>query len=168
MTLIGGKRKVNKSLKAWVTFVKKVQKEEKLTYKDAIHRAKVRKDKGEKWMMGGSNPTSTITESTSSTEMVIDEDPDSESLELVKKRKNDTDESMPIKQRIVTPGTSMEIVEEQEEIPLAETQVGEMMNTSTYGGKKRRTTKRRSSRRSRGKTARKSRARGRGKSRGRY
>ena len=53
MTLSGGKRKVNKSLKAWVTFVKKVQKEEKLSYKDAIHRAKVRKDKGEKWMSGG-------------------------------------------------------------------------------------------------------------------
>lgn len=53
MTLTGGKRKVNKSLKAWVTFVKKVQKEEKLSYKDAIHRAKVRKDKGEKWMTGG-------------------------------------------------------------------------------------------------------------------
>jgi len=166
MTLIGGKRKVNKSLKAWVTFVKKVQKEEKLTYKDAIHRAKVRKDKGEKWMMGGSNPTSTMTESTSTTEMVIDEDPDSESLELVKKRKNDTDENMPIKQRIVTPGTTMEIVEE--EIPLADTQVGEMMSTSSYGGKKRRTTRRRSSRRSRGKTARNRRARGRGKSRGRY
>ena len=49
----GGKRKVNKSLKAWVTFVKKVQKEEKLNYKEAIHRAKVRKDKGEKWMTGG-------------------------------------------------------------------------------------------------------------------
>lgn len=166
MTLIGGKRKVNKSLKAWVTFVKKVQKEEKLTYKDAIHRAKVRKDKGEKWMMGGSNPTSTMTESTSTTEMVIDEDPDSESLELVKKRKNDTNETMPIKQRIVTPGTTMEVVEE--EIPLADTQVGEMMNTSTYGGKKSRTMRRRSSRRSKGKTARKRRARGRGKSRGRY
>ncbi len=53
MSLTGGKRKVNKSLKAWVTFVKKVQKEEKLSYKDAIHRAKVRKDKGEKWMKGG-------------------------------------------------------------------------------------------------------------------
>jgi hypothetical protein len=165
MTLIGGKRKVNKSLKAWVTFVKKVQKEEKLSYKDAIHRAKVRKDKGEKWMMGGSNPTSTMSESTSTTEMVIDEEPDSESLELIKKRKNDSDENMPIKQRIVTPGT-MEIVEE--EIPLADTQVGEMMNTSTYGGKKRRTMRRKSARRSRGKTARKSRARGRGKSRGRY
>ena len=55
MTITGGKRKVNKSLKAWVTFVKKVQKEEKLSYKDAIHRAKQRKDKGEKWMSGGNN-----------------------------------------------------------------------------------------------------------------
>ena len=53
MSLTGGKRKANKSLKAWVTFVKKVQKEEKLSYKDAIHRAKQRKDKGEKWMKGG-------------------------------------------------------------------------------------------------------------------
>ena len=56
MSLTGGKRKVNKSLKAWVAFVKKVQKEEKLSYKDAIHRAKVRKDKGEKWMTGGQGP----------------------------------------------------------------------------------------------------------------
>ena len=44
---------MNKSLKAWITFVKKVQKEEKLSYKDAIHRAKIRKNKGEKWMTGG-------------------------------------------------------------------------------------------------------------------
>lgn len=51
--MTAGKRKINKSLKAWITFVKKVQKEEKLSYKDAIHRAKVRKDKGEKWMTGG-------------------------------------------------------------------------------------------------------------------
>lgn len=58
MTITGGKRKINKSLKAWVTFVKKVQKEEKLSYKDAIHRAKQRKDKGEKWMSGGNvDPT---------------------------------------------------------------------------------------------------------------
>ena len=55
MSLTGGKRKANKGLKAWVTFVKKVQKEEKLSYKDAIHRAKQRKDKGEKWMKGGEN-----------------------------------------------------------------------------------------------------------------
>jgi len=47
------KRRTNKSLKAWVAFVKKVQREEKLSYKEAIHRAKVRKDKGEKWMKGG-------------------------------------------------------------------------------------------------------------------
>jgi hypothetical protein len=53
MKLTGGKRKVNKSLKSWVAFVKKVQKQEKLSYKEAIHRAKVRKDKGEKWMKGG-------------------------------------------------------------------------------------------------------------------
>ena len=57
MSLAGGKRKVNKSLKAWVAFVKKVQKEEKLSYKDAIHRAKQRKDKGEKWMTGGDMTT---------------------------------------------------------------------------------------------------------------
>jgi len=58
MSLTGGKRKnttrkANKSLMAWVAFVKKVQKEEKLSYKEAIHRAKIRKDKGEKWMKGG-------------------------------------------------------------------------------------------------------------------
>jgi len=75
----GGKRKtrrVNKSFKAWVTFVKKVQKEEKLSYKDAIHRAKIRKDKGEKWMTGGGNrnpppepqpPSSSSSSSSSST-----------------------------------------------------------------------------------------------------
>lgn len=47
------KRHGNASLRAWVTFVKKVQKEEKLSYRDAMMRAKVRKDKGEKWMKGG-------------------------------------------------------------------------------------------------------------------
>jgi len=47
------KRRGNASLKAWVTFVKKVQREEKLSYRDAMMRAKVRKDKGEKWMKGG-------------------------------------------------------------------------------------------------------------------
>ena len=53
MSLTKRKRKSPPGLKAWVAFVKKVQREEKLSYKDAIHRAKVRKDKGEKWMMGG-------------------------------------------------------------------------------------------------------------------
>jgi hypothetical protein len=60
MSQQGGK--VNKSLKAWVAFVKKVQREEKLSYKDAIHRAKVRKDKGEKWMSGGDNTPSEVVE----------------------------------------------------------------------------------------------------------
>lgn len=55
MSQTGGKRKANKSLKAWVNFIKKVQREEKLSYKDAMKRAKERKDKGEKWMMGGKN-----------------------------------------------------------------------------------------------------------------
>lgn len=54
---MGGKRKskrrVNPALGKWVAFVKKVQKEEKLSYRDAMMRAKVRKDKGEKWMKGG-------------------------------------------------------------------------------------------------------------------
>ena len=69
MSLTGGKRKVNKGLKDWVTFVKKVQKEEKLSYKDAIHRAKVRKDKGEKWMFGGvARPTSVREESNQETQ----------------------------------------------------------------------------------------------------
>jgi hypothetical protein len=61
MSLTGGKkRKVNKGLRDWVAFVKKVQREEKLSYKDAIHRAKQRKDKGEKWMMGGGDEVEEI------------------------------------------------------------------------------------------------------------
>jgi hypothetical protein len=74
MSLTGGKRKENKSLKAWVTFVKKVQKEENISYKDAIHRAKVRKDKGEKWMSGGSEPTTTPDEDYNETEYDVDND----------------------------------------------------------------------------------------------
>jgi hypothetical protein len=148
MSLTGGKRKQNKSLKAWVAFVKKVQKEEKLSYKDAIHRAKVRKDKGEKWMMGGSTPNGLTT-----TPMDVDEE------ETV------VDNSM---------GQPMEVDDDIVETPadgevdLADTVVGEQMNTATYGGKRRRTMRKRAARRSRGKTARKSRARGRGKSRGRH
>ena len=47
-----GKRHGNASLRAWVTFVKKVQKEEGVSYKEAMMRAKQRKDKGEKWRGG--------------------------------------------------------------------------------------------------------------------
>jgi len=49
----GGKRHGNASLRAWVTFVKKVQKEEGIGYKEAMTVAKKRKDKGEKWRGGG-------------------------------------------------------------------------------------------------------------------
>jgi hypothetical protein len=76
MSLTGGKRKANKSLKAWVAFVKKVQKQEKLSYKDAIHRAKQRKDKGEKWMTGGEG---TVTEESTSEEF-MDGEPVEESM----------------------------------------------------------------------------------------
>ena len=72
----GGKRKtrrVNKSFKAWVTFVKKVQKEEKLSYKDAIHRAKIRKDKGEKWMTGGETRFNSSSSSSSSSSPTNDQ-----------------------------------------------------------------------------------------------
>jgi hypothetical protein len=146
----GGKRKQNKSLKAWVAFVKKVQKEEKLSYKDAIHRAKVRKDKGEKWMMGGSTPNGLTT-----TPMDIDEE------EMVDD--NAMGQPMEVDEQIVeTPAEG--------EVDLADTIVGEQMNTATYGGKRRRTMRKRAARKSRargrGKTARKS--RGRGKSRGRH
>ena len=48
-------RKANKSLKDWVSFVKKVQNEEGLSYRDAMMRAKTRKNKGEKWMTGGTS-----------------------------------------------------------------------------------------------------------------
>jgi hypothetical protein len=47
------KKEVNKGLKDWVIFVKKVQAEEGITYPEAIHVAKARKDKGEDWMSGG-------------------------------------------------------------------------------------------------------------------
>lgn len=70
--IAGGKRKVNKSLKAWVAFVKKVQREEKLSYKEAIHRAKQRKDKGEKWMKGGGEEGATGSDDEEITEETID------------------------------------------------------------------------------------------------
>ncbi len=52
------KRRGNASLRAWVTFVKKVQREEKVSYKEAMMRAKKRKDNGEKWRGGGADDDS--------------------------------------------------------------------------------------------------------------
>jgi hypothetical protein len=56
MGMAGGKRKrkMNSALKHWVAFVKKVQREEKCSYKDAIHKASMRKKRGAKWR-GGDN-----------------------------------------------------------------------------------------------------------------
>lgn len=136
MSLTGGKRKANKSLKAWVTFVKKVQKEEKLSYKDAIHRAKIRKDKGEKWMSGGAvSPAISPSISPSTSSM-----PSNRSSEAVKL--NDTED-------------------EDEEVVLEGPVVGDQMPAVPYGGKRRRRTMRRSKGRGRGRgrTARRARDR---------
>ena len=54
-------RKVNPALKAWVAFVKKVQKEEKCSYPEAMKKAKIRKDKGAKWRGGCGNSSSSLT-----------------------------------------------------------------------------------------------------------
>ena len=56
----GSKRHGNASLRAWVTFVKKVQKEEGVSYREAMMRAKKRKDKGEKWRGGASDDNASM------------------------------------------------------------------------------------------------------------
>lgn len=140
MSLTGGKRKVNKSLKAWVAFVKKVQKEEKLSYKDAIHRAKQRKDKGEKWMTGGGEMTmgqdvgdGMMTTTPTSTPMAGGRR---------RHKRGGADEGEEFMgEEISEPGF---VEKEEEEVPLA-------------GGKRR--TRRRSHGRGRGRTARRSRGR---------
>jgi len=48
----GKKRRGNKTLKSWVDFVKRVQHEESISYKDAMSRAKARK---REWKHGGSD-----------------------------------------------------------------------------------------------------------------
>ena len=47
-----GTRKINPALKSWVTFVKKVQHEEKITYPEAMKRASKRKSE---WKRGGTS-----------------------------------------------------------------------------------------------------------------
>lgn len=56
------KRHGNSSLRAWVKFVKKVQREEKVSYKEAMMRAKKRKDDGEKWRGGGNDMDMSVDE----------------------------------------------------------------------------------------------------------
>ena len=58
-----GKGKVNNILKSWVTFVKKIQKDEHIeNYKDAIKRASQRKSEWKRGQMGGMS-TSTMSSS---------------------------------------------------------------------------------------------------------
>jgi hypothetical protein len=142
MSLTGGKRKVNKSLKAWVAFVKKVQKEEKLSYKDAIHRAKVRKDKGEKWMKGGAD--------------------DDEAMEVKEKKTTTPDES---NEGVVEEATFME----EEETPQRQTNRDALWDDNAdvevydpdgnlMGGRRRRRSMRRRRSARRGRTMRRRRA----------
>ena len=56
----GGKRKTNSSLKSWVAFVKKVQKDENITYPEAMKRASVRKSE---WKRGGGESEGTSSSS---------------------------------------------------------------------------------------------------------
>jgi hypothetical protein len=72
MKMNGGKtkkaRKPNNVFKDWVKFIKKVQHEEKLpSYRDAMRRAKIRSDKGEKWksMKGGDGEEEAPTDNSS-------------------------------------------------------------------------------------------------------
>ena len=51
MSSKGGKGRNNSALKSWVMFVKKVQKEENISYPEAMKRAKARKSE---WKRGGS------------------------------------------------------------------------------------------------------------------
>jgi hypothetical protein len=139
-TKMGGKRKINKSLKAWITFVKKVQKEEKLSYKDAIHRAKVRKDKGEKWMSGGDG---TSTESFYTVPLTETTESDSNLLGVVGKQLAGPASGV-VGEQSAAPASG--VVGEQSAAP-ASGVVGEQSAAPASGGKRRR--KSRTMRRSR-------------------
>ena len=52
----GKTRKGNKMLSSWVAFVKKVQREENISYSDAMKRASARKKEWKRGQTGGENP----------------------------------------------------------------------------------------------------------------
>jgi len=139
MSLTGGKGKANKGLKAWVAFVKKVQREEKLSYKNAIHRAKIRKDKGEKWMSGGAL-SSSMSSSTSSPVMGGGGITSTETMSTGSMK-------------------TVPLTTEDEEVVLEGSVVGDQLAAAPYGGKRSRRTVRRSRGRGRGRTARRSKGR---------
>jgi hypothetical protein len=70
------KGKTNSSLKSWVSFVKKVQKEENITYPEAMKRASVRKSE---WKRGGGESNG---DSSSSSSMGESSSPASESINM--------------------------------------------------------------------------------------
>jgi len=63
MSSKGGKGRNNSALKSWVMFVKKVQKEENISYPEAMKRAKARKSE---WKRGGAMTDEDTSSSSSS------------------------------------------------------------------------------------------------------
>jgi hypothetical protein len=85
MTLTGGKHqkqhkgKTNNALKSWVAFVKKIQKDEKIkSYKEAIHRASLRKSEWKRSMKGGE--VTEVVEETVEEELPVDTETSSSNL----------------------------------------------------------------------------------------
>lgn len=151
MTQTGGKRGTNSALKSWVSFVKKVQKEEKLSYPAAMKRASQRKREWKRSMKGGEPYDDSMTPDGSA-----DDDRTSSSTTF-----------------------DSETVEDALGEPVAEIDSETTTTTTTddedlQGGRRRRRRRTRHTRRShkggrsrsRGRTARRSRSRGRG--RGKY
>ena len=122
------KRRGNASLRAWVTFVKKVQREEKVSYKEAMTLAKRRKDKGEKWRGGGDD----------------DDEYDMKTGELAEGMANsvldDEDDVYNRKTGDLAEGMANSVLDDEED--------------DMYGGRRRRKTRRRRSKKSRGRKSR--------------
>ena len=159
MSLTGGKRKVNKSLKAWVAFVKKVQKEEKISYKDAIHRAKQRKDKGEKWMTGGYSETVAMETIPQPTPAILSTTPPTTGAPT------DTEGLSGVATLFDEDAAQNNLNAAGDDLAASEDAMGAAV-VESMGGRKRRTM-RRARGRGKARTARKSRGRGKGRSRGR-
>jgi hypothetical protein len=69
------KNKGTSILKSWVAFVKKVQKEEHISYRDAMFRAKARKSEWKKDMKGGEPEVEEVVEETVVEKPVVEEEP---------------------------------------------------------------------------------------------
>ena len=154
----GGKRKVNNALKAWVKFVKKVQKEEKIIkYGDAIHRAAIRKEKGEKWMTGGGLDT--------------DEEALNNSEKIANKVANSlfTDEEALENNKKIANKVANSLFTDEEDLENSEIIASNAAENVLRGegGRRRRRTMRRSKSRGRSRASRRSKGRSRGRGRSR-